>query len=114
MPVGTTLCSTPDVGTPLAFDVEDPRTSAFEYLLGAVGADLVAGMKQLCHRRRLEEHAHRAQFQLAMAYFQQMRGLRLEDLAHLTDSLTLDRLHPQTQQLVIEDLAFLERRRKKG
>ncbi len=43
-----------DVGSPLAFDAEDPRTSAFEYLLGAVGADLVAGMKELCHRRRLE------------------------------------------------------------
>jgi hypothetical protein len=43
-----------DVGTPLTFDVEDERTSAFEYLLGPVGADLVAGMKELCHRRRLE------------------------------------------------------------
>ena len=43
-----------DVGVPLTFDVDDERTSAFEYLLGAVGADLVAGMKELCHRRRLE------------------------------------------------------------
>ena len=43
-----------DVGTPLSFDQEDERTSAFEHLLGAIGADLVAGMKGLCHRRRLE------------------------------------------------------------
>jgi hypothetical protein len=43
-----------EVGPPLAIDVEDERTSAFEYLLGAIGADLVAGMKLLCHRRRLE------------------------------------------------------------
>lgn len=43
-----------DVGAPLAFDLGDERTSAFEYLLGAIGADLVAGMKALCHRRRLD------------------------------------------------------------
>jgi hypothetical protein len=43
-----------DVGSPLAFDVEEEGTSAFEYMLGAIGADLVAGMKELCHRRRLE------------------------------------------------------------
>lgn len=43
-----------DVGTPLAFDVEAERTSAFEHVLGAIGADLAAGMKELCHRRRLE------------------------------------------------------------
>jgi hypothetical protein len=43
-----------DVGTPLAFDVEADRTSAFEYALGAIGADLVVGMKDQCRRRRLE------------------------------------------------------------
>lgn len=43
-----------DVGAPLAFDVEDERTSAFEYALGAVGADLVAGMKLACRRKRLD------------------------------------------------------------
>lgn len=43
-----------EIGAPLAFDVEDERTSAFEHVLGAIGADLVAGMKELCHRRRLD------------------------------------------------------------
>lgn len=43
-----------EVGPPLGFDVEDERASAFEVLLGALGADLVAGMKARCHRRRLE------------------------------------------------------------
>ena len=43
-----------EVGPPLAFDVEDERTSAFEMLLGAVGADLAVGMKQACQRQRLD------------------------------------------------------------
>ena len=43
-----------EVGPPLAIDVEDERVSALEYLLGALGADLVAGMKTQCHKRRLE------------------------------------------------------------
>lgn len=43
-----------DVGGPLAFDVEAERTSAFEFLLGAVGADLVAGLKEACYRKRLD------------------------------------------------------------
>ena len=43
-----------DIGPPLAFDAEDVRTSAFEHLLGAIGADLAFGMKELCHRRRLD------------------------------------------------------------
>ena len=43
-----------DVGAPLTFDVEDQRTSALEYVLGALGADLAAGMKQLSYRRRLD------------------------------------------------------------
>ena len=43
-----------DVGAPLAFDVEDERTSAFEYVLGAIGADLAAGMKKLSQRRHLD------------------------------------------------------------
>ncbi len=43
-----------DVGSPLNFDIEEEGTTAFEYMLGAIGADLAAGMKELCHRRRLE------------------------------------------------------------
>lgn len=43
-----------EIGAPLAFDVEDERVCAFEHVLGAIGADLAAGMKERCHRRRLE------------------------------------------------------------
>jgi hypothetical protein len=43
-----------EVGAPISFDAQAVRSSALEYLLGAIGADLVAGMKERCHRRRLE------------------------------------------------------------
>jgi OsmC-like protein len=41
------------VGTPLSFDEEEPRATAFEHLLAAVGADLVAGLGAAARRRRL-------------------------------------------------------------
>ncbi len=42
------------VGAPATFDEEDPRISAVEYVLGALGADLVGGLKQLARARRVE------------------------------------------------------------
>jgi len=41
------------VGAPLSFDEEYPRTTAFEHLLAAVGADLVAGLRLVARQRRL-------------------------------------------------------------
>lgn len=43
-----------EVGAALPFDVEEARVTALEYLLGALGADLVGGFRALARRRRLE------------------------------------------------------------
>ena len=41
-------------GAPLSFDVEYGAITALEYLLGAVGADLVGGIQAVARRRRVE------------------------------------------------------------
>lgn len=43
-----------ELGPPLSFDEAEPRLTALECLLGALGADLVSGFKELAHRRRLQ------------------------------------------------------------
>ena len=42
------------VGAPLSFDTEYGAITALEYLLGAVGADLVGGIQTVARRRRVE------------------------------------------------------------
>jgi uncharacterized OsmC-like protein len=42
-----------EVGAALPFDVEEPRVTALEYLLGALGGDLVGGFRALAKKRRL-------------------------------------------------------------
>jgi hypothetical protein len=41
------------VGRPLDFDVESSTVMALEYALGALGAELVGGLRQFAGRRRL-------------------------------------------------------------
>jgi len=41
-------------GAPLSFDAEYGAVTALEYLLGAVGADLVGGIQAVARRRRVE------------------------------------------------------------
>lgn len=41
-------------GAPLSFDAEYGAITALEYLLGAVGADLVGGIQTVARRRRVE------------------------------------------------------------
>lgn len=43
-----------EVGSALPFDLEEGRVTALEYLLGALGADLVGGFRSLARKRRLE------------------------------------------------------------
>jgi uncharacterized OsmC-like protein len=43
-----------EVGRPLEFDPEAPSLSPIEYLLGALGADLVGGLWAVARRRRLQ------------------------------------------------------------
>ena len=43
-----------EVGLPLQFDSEYGDVTALEYVLGAIGADLVCGMSELARRRRVE------------------------------------------------------------
>jgi hypothetical protein len=46
------------VGAPVTFDDDDPSVSALEYVLGALGADLVNGFVALARLRRvLVDHA---------------------------------------------------------
>jgi hypothetical protein len=45
------------VGRPIEFDAESPRVSALEYFLGAVGAEIVGGLRTFAKRRRVEIHA---------------------------------------------------------
>lgn len=42
------------VGAPISFDAEYGAITALEYLLGAVGADLVGGIQTVARRRRVE------------------------------------------------------------
>jgi hypothetical protein len=42
-----------EVGPALPFDAEEGRLTALEYLLGALGGDLVAGFRTLARKRRL-------------------------------------------------------------
>jgi uncharacterized OsmC-like protein len=41
------------VGAPASFDEKDPEVSALEYVLGAVGADLVNGLRAIARARRV-------------------------------------------------------------
>ena len=43
-----------EVGAPLHFDEAYDRVSCLEYVLAAIGGDLVNGMWRLAHRRRLQ------------------------------------------------------------
>lgn len=42
------------VGRPLSVDVEDEHVTALEYALGALGAEVVNGLREFAARRRLE------------------------------------------------------------
>lgn len=42
------------VGRPIEFDESSTRIAALEYALGAVGAEIVNGLREFAHRRRLE------------------------------------------------------------
>jgi len=42
------------VGRPIEFDETSPRIAALEYALGAVGAEVVNGLREFAHRRRLQ------------------------------------------------------------
>jgi uncharacterized OsmC-like protein len=42
-----------EVGSPLPFDVEEGRVTALEYVLGALGAELVNGFRAIARKRRL-------------------------------------------------------------
>ena len=42
------------IGVPLSFDAEYGAITALEYLLGALGADLVGGIQTVARRRRVE------------------------------------------------------------
>lgn len=42
------------VGAPISFDADYAAITALEYLLGAVGADLVGGIQTVARRRRVE------------------------------------------------------------
>jgi|GEM_PF-1146665 hypothetical protein len=43
-----------ELGAPISFDAEAELPSAVESLLGAIGADLVCGLKDRCKKNRLE------------------------------------------------------------
>ena len=45
-----------EVGSPLTFDRDDPRVSALEQVLGALGSDVVVGFWRLAKKKRLEIH----------------------------------------------------------
>lgn len=42
-----------EVGAPLSFDPQHPRTTALEYLLGSLGGDLVNGLRAALDRQRI-------------------------------------------------------------
>jgi hypothetical protein len=42
------------IGRPLEFDDASPRVAAIEYALGAVGGEIVNGLRAFANRRRLE------------------------------------------------------------
>src|SRR4051812_24647741 len=41
------------IGRPLEFDDQSPRVAAIEYALGAVGGEIVNGLRAFANRRRL-------------------------------------------------------------
>lgn len=42
------------VGRPIDFDEQAPTVAALEYALGAIGAEIVGGLRAFAHRRRIE------------------------------------------------------------
>jgi hypothetical protein len=42
-----------EIGAALPFEVESSRTTALEYLLGALGGDVIGGFRALARKRRL-------------------------------------------------------------
>jgi hypothetical protein len=55
-----------EVGVPLSFDREEPGITALEYVLGAIGADLVVGLQRAARRRRVELDAVEATVHAAL------------------------------------------------
>ena len=56
-----------EVGPPLSFDRDEPRTTALEYVLGALGADLVGCLERAARRRRVEIDSIEATVQAELA-----------------------------------------------
>ena len=44
------------IGRPVEFDDASPHVAALEYALGAVGGEVVNGLRQFARRRRLAIH----------------------------------------------------------
>jgi hypothetical protein len=42
------------VGRPIEFDTASPRIAALEYAVGAIGAEVVGGLREFASRRRIE------------------------------------------------------------
>lgn len=62
------------VGRPLDFDVEYPHVTALEYALGALGAEIVSGLRAFAKRRRVDldqvEATVEGRLAHALAYFE--------------------------------------------
>jgi uncharacterized OsmC-like protein len=43
-----------EAGEPVSFDPEHPSVTAFEYLLGAIGAEMAGGVRMLGRKRRVD------------------------------------------------------------
>lgn len=55
-----------DVGDPISFDQEESRVTSLEYVLGALGADVINGFRALAKKRRLKLNEVEAQIDVEL------------------------------------------------
>lgn len=89
------------VGPPLSFDPECPWPTAVEHLLGAVGADLVNGLKLAARRRRLRfdqvEALVDCRLDNPLSYLEVVGEEGHPGVRHLAARVFLSTLDPQDQ-----------------
>ena len=56
-----------DVGPALSFDRDEPKVTALEHVLGALGADVATGLLRIARKRRVEIHSVEATVEASLS-----------------------------------------------
>lgn len=92
-------------GDPVTFDSDHPHVTALEYLLGAVAADLIGGLRRIGRKRRVEVDA--LEVLITAELHDPLVYLRVVD--HETGNAGLSRIHVKAYISSLADEPDVER-----